>query len=288
VWLAGNGAKDGMTVDERRTVVSLWSIASANFYSGDDLTDLDSTGLSLLTNDEVNAVDQSGTAGVPVDNRTDEQVWHKLLPDGSYAVGLFNLGATAAPVTAKWSDVGFCGTASVRDLWTHHNVGSERDSVTQTIPAHGSQLLRVKPTKLRSCPKPAKPEPTTSYEAESSTNTLSGGSGVSGCAGCSGGLKVGNLFGGSTVTFNGITAPSTGDYQLTLDYATGDERTGYVSVNGGSEELVGFFPRTGDYNTVGTYTVRVHLKRGANTIQYGTHANTYSPDLDRVSLKKLS
>jgi len=284
----GNGAKDGLTVDERRSTVTLWPIAGANFYSGDDLTGLDSTGLSLLTNDEVIGVDQSGTAGSPVDSRTDEQVWRKLLPDGSYAVALFNLGATAAPVTAQWQDIGFCGTASVRDLWTHHNLGSHQNSLTETVAPHGSQLVRVTPKKLRSCPKPPTAQPTTSYEAEASTNTLSGGSSVATCAGCSGASKVGNLFGGSAVTFNGITAPSTGDYQLGLYYATGDERTGSVSVNGGPEALVGFFPRTGDYNTVGKYTVRVHLNRGANTIRYGTHANTYSPDLDRISLTKIS
>lgn len=56
----GNGAVDGLTDAERQSYMTLWAIEDAPLISGDDLTKLDSYGLSLLTNREVIAVDQAG------------------------------------------------------------------------------------------------------------------------------------------------------------------------------------------------------------------------------------
>jgi hypothetical protein len=62
----GNGTMDGLSNDERRTATTLWAIEAAPLYSGDDLTQLDAYGLSLLTNDEVLAIDQAGIPARPV------------------------------------------------------------------------------------------------------------------------------------------------------------------------------------------------------------------------------
>jgi hypothetical protein len=53
----GNGANDGLTVDERKTQLSLWALASSPFILGTDLTDLDSSDLALLKNTAVLGVD---------------------------------------------------------------------------------------------------------------------------------------------------------------------------------------------------------------------------------------
>ena len=85
---------DGLTDAERQSYMTLWAIEAAPLYSGDDLTKLDSYGLSLLTNYEVIAVDQAGNPAKPVSQRTDQQVWYARNSDGSYTVALFNLGAS--------------------------------------------------------------------------------------------------------------------------------------------------------------------------------------------------
>jgi hypothetical protein len=54
----GNGQMDGLTKAERQSYATLWAIAKSPLYTGDDLTRLDSYGLSLLTNREVIAIDQ--------------------------------------------------------------------------------------------------------------------------------------------------------------------------------------------------------------------------------------
>lgn len=141
----GNGAMDGLTDDERQSYMTLWAIESAPLYLGDDLTKLDGYGLQLVTNREVIAVDQAGHPAHPVSQATQQQVWFSRDTDGSYTVALFNLGDTAATVTANWSDLGFTGSASARDLWRHQELGRFANGFTATVPAHGSRLLRVTP-----------------------------------------------------------------------------------------------------------------------------------------------
>jgi hypothetical protein len=142
----GNGTMDGITDTERRSYMTLWAIEAAPLYSGDDLTKLDSYGLSLLTNDEVIGVDQAGIPARPVSQASEQQVWYAHNPDGSYTVALFNLGSQQATVTANWNDLGITGAAGVRDLWQHKNLGNYGGSFSATLPVHGSELLRVTPT----------------------------------------------------------------------------------------------------------------------------------------------
>jgi hypothetical protein len=142
----GNGRMDGLTRDERQTATTLWAISAAPMYTGNDLTQLDSYGTSLLTNPEVLAVDQAGTPARPVSTATQQQVWYALQADGSYTVALFNLGQTEKDITAKFSDLGLSGSATVRDLWTHTALGTSTGSFTAIdVPIHGVRLLRITP-----------------------------------------------------------------------------------------------------------------------------------------------
>jgi alpha-galactosidase len=142
----GNGSKDGLSNDERQTYMTLWAIESAPLSMGDDLTSLDSYGLSLLTNTEVIAVDQAGHQAHPISQASSQQVWFANNGDGSYTVALFNLGGSTATVTVNWGSLGFSGSASVRDLWSHTNLGTVTNSFSATLNAHASRLLKVTPT----------------------------------------------------------------------------------------------------------------------------------------------
>ncbi|WP_240702987.1 X2-like carbohydrate binding domain-containing protein [Cohnella luojiensis] len=140
----GNGAMDGITPEERRTAMTFWSISSAQLYTGNDLTNLDSYGLELLTNDEVIAVNQAGRPAHPVSIDTEQQVWYANNGDGTYTVGLFNLGSSAATVTVNWSDIGLTGPASVRDLWSHSDLGTfDTGYSSVNLASHGSRLFKV-------------------------------------------------------------------------------------------------------------------------------------------------
>lgn len=141
----GNGAMDGITKDERRTAMTFWSISAAQLYIGNDMTRLDDYGLELLTNEEVIAVNQAGRPGHPVSIETEQQVWYANNGDGSYTVGLFNLGSAPKTVTVNWSDIGLTGSATVRDLWSHEELGKFDSGFSSVdLAPHASRLLKVK------------------------------------------------------------------------------------------------------------------------------------------------
>jgi alpha-galactosidase len=142
----GNGTMDGLTRDERQTATTLWAISAAPMYVGNDLTQLDPYGLSLLTNPEVIAVDQAGTPARPVSTTAQQPIWYALNPDGSYTVALFNLGRSDKDITANWSDLGLTGAATVRDLWARKDLGRYATKFTApAVPIHGVRLLKVTP-----------------------------------------------------------------------------------------------------------------------------------------------
>jgi hypothetical protein len=208
----GDGEMDGITDVERQSYATLWAIESAPLYTGDDLTKLDSYGLSLLTNDEVIAVDQAGRPAKPVSQRTDQQVWYARNADGSYTVALFNLGGVTANVTANFNDIGITGSASVRDLWSHKSLGGADGSFSASLPSHGSRLLRITPRSAGNDPSmPANVHGTASTPTSVSLAWDASGaqhSSVTGYEVYSGSRKVASVR-GTTATVTGLT-PSTG------------------------------------------------------------------------------
>ncbi|MFC9913487.1 alpha-galactosidase D [Streptomyces sp. NPDC127197] len=275
----GNGEMDGLTKAERQSYATLWAIAKSPLYTGDDLTKLDSYGLSLLTNREVIAINQGNTPPAkPVTPSDPQQVWAAKNPNGTYTVALFNLADSPASVSANWATLGFTGKASVRDLWNKENLGTYTNKVTQALPAHGSRLFTVTPrgTALTS----------TAYEAEASANTLSGNASVADCSACSDGRKVGNLYLGGKLTLNNVVVDKAGTYQIKVAYISGDSRSADVSANGGGATRHKF-PSTGDWGTVNSVYVPVTLKAGTNTITFDSGSG-YAPDIDRVDVPKSS
>ncbi|WP_074111757.1 X2-like carbohydrate binding domain-containing protein [Paenibacillus sp. P46E] len=140
----GNGAMDGLTKDERQTAMTFWAVSAAQLYIGNDMTRLDDYGMQLLTNDEVIAVNQAGHPAHPVSMDTQQQVWYANNGDGTYNVALFNLGSRSAAVDVKWSDIGLEGPASVRDLWSHSELGSFDTGFSGgVLEPHASRMLKV-------------------------------------------------------------------------------------------------------------------------------------------------
>lgn len=139
----GNG---GMTNDEYKTHMSLWSLLAAPLLAGNDLRSMPQDVSEILTNREVIAIDQdpAGNQGHRVAKSGEQEVWARPLADGGFAIGLFNRGAASAAVTVKWSDLGL-GTppTTARDLWAHSDVKLDGPEYTASVPSHGVAMLRV-------------------------------------------------------------------------------------------------------------------------------------------------
>lgn len=154
-----------LTPDEQYTHISLWSLLAAPLLLGNDLERMDEFTISLLTNDEVLAVNQDAlgrqasrvaergptvTSTAPgrsdrTNKQRQQQVWARPLEDGSMAVGLFNLGEEPTEVAVGWSDIHVAGTQTVRDLWRQKDLGTFEDKFSATVAPHGVVFVKVSP-----------------------------------------------------------------------------------------------------------------------------------------------
>ncbi|NUR26889.1 MAG: alpha-galactosidase [Catenulispora sp.] len=135
------------TAAQNRTHLSLWAISGAPLLAGNNLATMSSDTRAVLTNPEVIAVDQDsrGQQGVKVaEDQSGLQVYSKTLSgSGRRAVVLLNRSGSAATITARWSDLGLTGSASVRNLWTATDLGSFSGSYATSVPAGQAVLLTV-------------------------------------------------------------------------------------------------------------------------------------------------
>src|SRR3954470_113016 len=126
---------------------------------------MDDFTLSLLSNDEVIAIDQDplGKSATLVSeqgekvkqvnkrpNRPEQtqehsqgQVWAKDLEDGGKAVGLFNLGDQPMSVAADFGELKLSGRQTVRDLWRQKDVATAAGKYEATVAPHGVVLVKL-------------------------------------------------------------------------------------------------------------------------------------------------
>ncbi|WP_329456685.1 NEW3 domain-containing protein [Streptomyces sp. NBC_01497] len=142
----GNGANDGLTLDERKTQTSLWSLASSPLMLGTDLTHLDPTDLALLKNADVLSVDQDGIDAKRLAHDATSQVFAKREKNGDALVGLFNTGLQTRSVSTTAAALGLPAASdySLRDLWTRGSSEST-GTIAADVPSHGVALFRVHP-----------------------------------------------------------------------------------------------------------------------------------------------
>jgi len=158
------------TKDEQFTLMTLWSIARSPLIMGGNMPNNDDFTLSLMTNDEVLAVDQHSTNNRQLFNTNNTVAWVADVPGTKTKyVALFNTlplpaprgprganAATNAPaaapedsmpreVSVNLADIGFTGPVKVRDLWNHKDLGPVTGTFTQKINSHGAALYSIQP-----------------------------------------------------------------------------------------------------------------------------------------------
>ncbi|HLJ75890.1 MAG TPA: CBM35 domain-containing protein [Acidobacteriaceae bacterium] len=266
-----NSTTSGLSEDERRTAVTLWSMANAPLYLGGDLTTLDSFSTQLLTNDQVLAVDQSGHPGQQVLGG-DTPVWVSHIANKAAYVSVSNLNAFPVPVFVPWRLLGFDGAVSVHDLWSDREFIPQGAGFHALLPGHGSRLLRVIGMGQ------AAPEP--NAEAYLATDAiLTGTAKLVSCAACAGGEEDGYLGVGpnNNAIFNDVNAPGDGTYYMQVNSMTSGPRSLLYRVNG--EPWTTLNVGGGSFALPSGTTVPIHLQAGLNSIEFG-NPTSYPPGLD--------
>jgi alpha-galactosidase len=143
----GNGSNDGLTVPERQSQLSLWSLASAPLILGVNLTSLDSGDLALLKNTAVTAVDQDGIPADRVISSGNEQVFDKRQQNGTWDIGIFNTDTSAShSFSVSLAQLGLTGSANITDLWSGASDGTSTGTFTTTVQPGGVTLISAIPS----------------------------------------------------------------------------------------------------------------------------------------------
>jgi alpha-galactosidase len=152
----GNGARDGITPDERQSMFILWAISCAPLYLGADLTQMDPGDLQLISNRDIIAIDQRGIPASPLDIQSlrsgVRQAWMTLYPDGTAILALFNLGPDAAPIQFDWREIDALRNTHfaqhpprLTDLIAHTEMPAADKGIDVTLGSHASRIFRLTP-----------------------------------------------------------------------------------------------------------------------------------------------
>jgi hypothetical protein len=279
---------NGFTADQDRAHFALWCIHSSPLVLGNDMSNMNSTTLSILTNKEVLALNQdtSGLQAIKVsDDGNGDQVFVKRLnglSGNERGVVMFNRSSSSKTMTVNWKDLDLEGAATVRDLWNKKDLGSFTGSYSFSVPATGCAALKIVGTtsKLQelfeaeySFMNNFKWTKNVQIQANQATPILD--------AGCSRGAKVTKL-GNSAANyaeFRNIWANAKSTYHATIYYLSATARSMTVTVNGRDTLLNGL--NTGSATKRDSIRIPISLNAGTNTIRLSNSAGAM-PDLDAL------
>jgi hypothetical protein len=145
----GNDRTTRFTHDEQRTLMSLWSIAQSPLMFGCDLPSNDDFTLSLITNDEVLAVDQKALHGGALAEGGSAVTWTAdAVGENAKYVAVFNVGDNRPiDIRVDWRATDMPAACNLRDLWGHKDLGSVQDGYTFRLGPHASGLYKLSPAK---------------------------------------------------------------------------------------------------------------------------------------------
>ncbi len=258
---------------ERQTAINLFTVAGSPIAISDRVDDIGS-GAAFYQNTEVLALHNQGLTGKPYFHNgdlysvngtsRDTERWMGQLPDGSWAVALFNRNdsSTVTKSVDFGADLGIVGSASVRDLWSHTDLGSAT-SFSASLAPHASRLVHVVPA-----------ESTRRYQAAfaawgGGANFNNNHTGYSAMGFVD---KLEAASAGASVTF-AVQASAAGSHTIHYRYANANGSTGTatVAVEGAARNVINSafqvsFPALADWNTWATVSGTVTLAAGLNLI----------------------
>jgi hypothetical protein len=275
----------GMTADEERSHFGVWAIMDSPLMIGCNLKGMSTSSLAIMKNNEVIAVNQDTLClQAELIARTDNCLVLAKPIEKAHgnirAVALLNKNSAARKIRVYFSDLWLDGSAKVRDLWNHRDLGSFTDYYEAMVPAHGTAMLRIEGE--RAVDK-------TRYQGEYAfMNTYSaiagGGTHPSVCTGtASGGYMMTKLGGaaGRWAEWRDVYSSKGGNYTMRVYYYCADNRYVKVLVNGKSYLLSKL--NSGATDKRATVDLSIILNAGTNVIRM-TNETAQAPDIDKFEL----
>ena len=277
-----------MTAEEDKTHFGMWCIMNSPLLIGCDLTNIKSTALNLLKNEELIALNQDPLYQqayiVGLSNGCHILVKDVETLNGTRrALAVYNPGDAQAKATVRFADLCLAGNVRLRDLFEKSDLGTFTDSYTVSVPAHGTRIYLADAERRTE---------RTRYEAETAyisdyqelKNNQTEKTGIYEAASfCSSGFKAGWLgcSAQNDLVFRDVYSTEGGEYTLTFAFISGENRTVNIDVNG--QKVKSLVVNSNGWSTVAKKDVTIQLQQGRNTIRF-YNTSAWMPDFDYIEL----
>ena len=281
-----------MSSEEDKTHFGMWCIMNSPLLIGCNLTNIKSTSLALLKNEELIALNQDTLY---------QQAYIAGLLNGCHvlvkdletlngtkrAFAVYNPTDGTKTVTVNFSMLDLGGNVSLRDVFLKKDLGTFTDEYKITVPIHGTRIYVAEAeTRLER----------TRYEAETAyisdyqelKNNQTERTGIYEAASfCSSGFKAGWLGYSeqNDLVFRDVYSQEGGEYELTIAYITGESRNISIDVNGTRVQTVSV--NSGGWSSVAKKSIKIQLQQGRNTIRL-SNATNWMPDIDYIDVVRTT
>ena len=278
--------------NEERTHMAYWCIASSPMLIGCDMTKLRESSLALLKNKDLIAMNQDVLGiGAPVVQREgDVYVVAKdmeQLHGSKRAVVVMNLTDSEQKISIDLAKLELSDKILVHDCFTGKDQKlkaakkDEKQLFEVTIPAHGSQAYFMTGKRIAKKRYEAEESWMHNYQELRNLKTAKFAESKDASGGAFAEFVGGNMQ--NYIEWRNVWADRDGTYTMTIAYASTENRSADITVNGVTKNNVAMPKGTAWNKEFRTIDVPVTLKRGFNTIAIGQDYR-FAPNIDYMEL----
>lgn len=278
----------GMDENEEEVHFGMWCIMSSPLLIGCDLTQLSTSSLNLLSNQELIALNQD-TLGIQARVIQHTGAGYVLAKDleqrrgNVRAIALYNPSDSICRFSVPLKDLEFEGEVKLRDVVRRRDMKSVKGCIEEMLPPRSVLILRAEGKRTA--------EPVR-YEAEwaylpcfDALGKIKKQITYAPCEKASGGMVVSWLGGRAenVARWSDVWSATGGKYKLTVSYVPAARRGLEIKVN--DEDIITFdqLEKVGEIATVSSV---VYLKPGYNVIEMGSPYG-WAVDVDKFELEKI-
>lgn len=278
--------------NEERTHMAYWCIASSPMLIGCDMTKLRESSLTLLKNKDLIAMNQDVLGiGAPVVQREgDVYVVAKdmeQLHGSKRAVVVMNLTDSEQKISVDLAKLELSDKILVHDCFTGKDQKlkaakkGEKQLFEVTIPAHGSQAYFMTGKRIAKKRYEAEESWMHNYQELRNLKTAKFAESKDASGGAFAEFVGGNMQ--NYIEWRNVWADRDGTYTMTIAYASTENRSADITVNGVMKNNIAMPKGTAWNKDFRTVDVPVTLKRGFNTISIGQDYR-FAPNIDYMEL----
>lgn len=144
--MRGEPRMTAFTEDEQYTMMTLWAMFRSPLMLGCSLPDMDPFTLSLVTNDDVIAINQHSVDNRELYEKDGVIVWYARSETGNeHYVAVFNTtDAGIGKYDFNLNYIGIDDAVSVMDVWSGTEVDEDGGVISFNVNSHGTRLLKIK------------------------------------------------------------------------------------------------------------------------------------------------